>query len=133
MDKENKNEQPVVPIDNLTPNTTTTTTNEIITVVKNFSPATLIASGLATLFLLFCFVDDITVRWWIMIPIAIAGFVLSYKQKQNSQGTELLVCKVTFWAFIIMFLIRDAIMAHQIATLIDGFSEMRRGLEGMFE
>lgn len=130
MDQENKNEQPVLPTDNVTPNTTT---NEIITVVKNLSPATLIASGLATLFLLFCFVDDITVRWWIMIPIAIAGFALSYKQKQNSQGIELLVCKVTFWAFIIMFLIRDAIMAHQIATLIDGFSEMRRGLEGMFE
>jgi hypothetical protein len=71
-----------------------------------------------------------------MLPIAIAGLIISFSQKAKTKGTEKLVCTVVFVGLLAAVLLRDAIMAHKLAQLLDGISEMAnafKGMESMFE
>jgi hypothetical protein len=110
--------------------------NEMLDDAKKFSMTTYIGAGLALAFLIFCFIDTIVVRWWVMLPIAIAGLIISFSQKAKTKGTEKLVCTVVFVGLLAAVLLRDAIMAHKLAQLLDGISEMAnafKGMESMFE
>jgi hypothetical protein len=100
--------------------------------VKGFNPLTLVGAGLIIVFLVFCFISTLAVRWWLMVPIALASFVLLSKSKGAAAGLEKNVCVYGIWAIIALFILRDIYMAHSLAALLDTFSGATKGLENIF-
>ncbi|WP_139164002.1 hypothetical protein [Desulfoluna spongiiphila] len=92
--------------------------------IKTFNPLTFAGVGLILLFVILCFIGGLSIRWWLMVPVAVAGVALLMKQKTESTGLELQVCTYGIWAMVAVFLLRDIMMAHQVATVVDGFSDV---------
>lgn len=86
---------------------------------KGYSPLTFTCIGLVIMFLLFCLINIIAVRWWIMTPMAIAGIIIAYRQKSKASGTEKLVCTAAVWTLLSLFIVRDIVMASNLAGYLD--------------
>jgi len=94
---------------------------DLINKVRKFDPLTFVGVGLIFIFLIFCFIYNLTVRWWLMVPIAIASVVLLNKRKNESSGIEKQVCIYGKWVIIGIFIIRDIVISHKIAAILDFF------------
>lgn len=119
------------PRDSQASNNSSSNKSDIIKDMKGYSIPTFVCIGLAALFLVLCCVDTVAVRWWVMVPIAIAGIVTAYKQKSKVSGTERLVCVVALWALVCLFLLRDVVMSSKLADVLDGLSGMAKAFEDM--
>ncbi len=94
---------------------------ELINNAKKFHPLTFAGLGLILVFTIFCFLEGLTIRWWLMVPIAIGSGYLLYKRHQESTGLEKQVCFYGLWTMAVIFILRDIAIVHMIASFVDGF------------
>ena len=87
--------------------------------IKNFHHFTFLGVGLAFIFLVLCFIVTLSVRWYLMIPIAIGSFYLLFSRKDNSAGLEKKVCTYGLWVITGLFIIRDIDMSNKVGGIID--------------
>ena len=97
---------------------------ELVEVVKKFNLLTQIGLGLTILFLIFCAIKTFAIRWWLMTPIAAAGVWLLNNQRNNTQDLENKVCVYSLIALIVLFVVRDCVMASYLSDIIDNISKM---------
>lgn len=79
-----------------------------------FSPMTKIASLLGLLFVVFLFFQATTIRWWVMLPLALVSFILFYIQRGQTTGLEKKVCCWGSWIVLVAFLLRDMCLSGQV-------------------
>ena len=100
--------------------------------LSGFHQNTLIALGLAALFIVLCFINTTVIRWWLMVPLALGAGYLMFNRFQQSDGDEKKVCLYGLWVISIAFVLRDIYLAHGIATFADGMNNMAHQLQNMF-
>lgn len=83
---------------------------------SSFSPMTWTAWGLALLFVVFMFIEATTIRWWIMLPLALVSFALFNMQRGQTEGTEKKACCWGYWLIIVAFLLRDMCLSGQLVS-----------------
>jgi len=101
--------------------------------IRKFHYLTFVGLGLIFVFIIFCFITDIVVRWWLMVPIFIGSVAVLLKRKNQSLGLEKKVCIYGIWVIIVIFIIRDILISHKIAILLDGFRNATGELQKIFE
>lgn len=106
---------------------------DLIGTIKKFHLLTFGGVGLILVFIIFCFITDLAIRWWLMVPIAIGSATLLFKRKKEASGLEKQVCIYGIWTIIGVFILRDIVMAHKVASLIDDFSDSAREFQNMFK
>jgi hypothetical protein len=82
----------------------------------SFSPVTWAASGFGFLFVVFMFFEATTIRWWIMLPLALLSFLLFHIQRGQTEGFEKKVCCWGYWIVILAFLLRDMCLSGQVMS-----------------
>ena len=80
------------------------------------SSMTLAACGLALLFLVFMFFEATTIRWWLMLPLAVASAVLFNIQRGQTTSCEKTVCVWGFWVIIALAVLRDMCLSGQLVA-----------------
>lgn len=98
--------------------------NSMVESIKKFHVLTFVGLGLLLLFIIFCFITSVAVRWWIMVPIAVAGVTVLYTRMKQASGLEKKVCVFAIWGMVAVFVLRDIVMSYRIASLIDGMQDM---------
>jgi len=98
---------------------------DLINDIKNFHLHTLLGAGLSIIFLVFCFIITLAVRWYLMIPIAIGSAYLLFSRKDNSTGLEKKVCTYGLWVIIGLFIVRDIYMSNKLALIVNAASEFQ--------
>lgn len=83
----------------------------------SFSLMTHAAVVLGALFLLFMFFETTTIRWWIMLPLAILSFWLFTIQRGQTQGFEQTVCRWGAWIIVLAAILRDMCLSGQLVSL----------------
>ncbi len=83
---------------------------------SEFAPLTLTAMGLGLLFVVFLFFEATTIRWWIMLPLAIVSFLLFTIQRGQTEGLEKKACDWGYWIIIVAFLLRDMCLSGQLVA-----------------
>ena len=81
-----------------------------------FSPNTWGALGLGLLYVIFMFFEATTIRWWIMLPLAIVSFILFNIQRGQTSGLEKKISCWGYWAIIIVFIIHDMCLSGQLVA-----------------
>ena len=71
---------------------TVTESEKLFEKIKKMAPSTLIGLSLIIIFFLFCFIMDIVIRWWVMIPIAGISIYLLYNNLNKTTGLEKKFC-----------------------------------------
>lgn len=84
--------------------------------VGSFSAMTLTAWGLTLLFVIFMFIETLTIRWWVMLPIALVAFLLFHIQRGQTEGAEKKACCWGYWVVIVAFLLRDMCLSGQLVA-----------------
>ncbi|MHC1713644.1 MAG: hypothetical protein AB9872_15970 [Solidesulfovibrio sp.] len=82
----------------------------------SFSRMTLAACGLGILFVVFMFFEATTIRWWIMLPLALVTFTLFNIQRGQTEGAEKTTCAWGYWIIIVAFLLRDMCLSGQLVA-----------------
>ena len=82
----------------------------------SYSPMTWIACALGALFVIFMFFEATTIRWWIMLPIAIVSLYLFHVQRGQTSGCEKSTCCWGFWLVIAALLLRDMCLSGQLVA-----------------
>ena len=82
----------------------------------SYSPMTWIACALGALFVIFMFFEATTIRWWIMLPIAIISLYLFHVQRGQTSGCEKSTCCWGFWLVIAALLLRDMCLSGQLVA-----------------
>jgi len=86
--------------------------DKLIEDVKKFNLMSLIGLGLVLAFLLFMFINSLSYKWWIMLPLAgAAGFIL-YRQLSDTQGFEKKACFYALIVIGVLILFRDIQMSN---------------------
>ncbi|MHC1791530.1 hypothetical protein [Solidesulfovibrio sp.] len=82
----------------------------------SYSPMTWIACALGALFVLLMFFEAVTIRWWIMLPIAIVSLYLFHVQRGQTSGCEKSTCCWGFWLVIAALFLRDMCLSGQLVA-----------------
>ncbi|HWQ10642.1 MAG TPA: hypothetical protein VN436_16085 [Holophaga sp.] len=82
----------------------------------SFSPVTWAACGLGFLFVLFMFFEATTIRWWLMLPLALISFALFNIQRGQAEGVEKKICCWGYWLIVVAFLLRDMCLSGQLTA-----------------
>ena len=82
----------------------------------SYSPMTWIACALGALFVLFMFFEATTIRWWIMLPIALVSLYLFHVQRGQTSGCEKSTCCWGFWLVIAALVLRDMCLSGQLVA-----------------
>jgi hypothetical protein len=77
---------------------------------------TWIACALGALFVLFMFFEATTIRWWIMLPIALVSLYLFHVQRGQTSGCEKSTCCWGFWLVIAALVLRDMCLSGQLVA-----------------
>lgn len=107
--------------------------DKLFDTIKKMSPTTLVGVGLVILFFIFCFIVDLVIRWWIMVPIAAISIYLLYNNQKKTAGLEKKFCIYGIYIIIGLFILRDIVMSYKMASLIDSLRETAQGLQNMFK
>ncbi|HCR12223.1 MAG TPA: hypothetical protein PKD41_10085 [Solidesulfovibrio sp.] len=83
---------------------------------SSFSPLTLAAMALGLLFVVFMFIEATTIRWWVMLPLALVSFAFFNIQRGQTEGIEKKVCCWGYWLIIVAFLLRDMCLSGQLVA-----------------
>ncbi len=83
---------------------------------SSFSPLTWAALALGLLFVLFMFIEATTIRWWVMLPLALVSFAFFKIQLGQTEGVEKKVCCWGYWGIIVLFLLRDMCLSGQVVA-----------------
>ena len=81
-----------------------------------FSPVTLIAMGLGLLYVIFMFFEATTIRWWIMVPLAVISFVLFNIQRGQTTDLEKKVVCWGYWIILLAFIVHDMCLSGQLVA-----------------
>ncbi|EFL52732.1 conserved hypothetical protein [Solidesulfovibrio fructosivorans JJ]] len=81
-----------------------------------FSSMTWAASALGLLYVIFMFFEATTIRWWIMLPLALISFILFNIQRGQTSGTEKTLCAWGYWIILIAFIIHDMCLSGQLVA-----------------
>ena len=92
---------------------------------KSFAFLTQVGVICAILFILFQFIGTLNVRWWLMLPLAVAGLGLLLRPLTRATGMERLVAMVAFYALLAFFLWRDAQFSHALAASHDAIARWK--------
>ena len=84
-----------------------------------FQTATMAAVVFGGLFVIFLFFTPVMVKWWIMLPLAVAAFFLFRMQREATEGLERQICDWGYWAVIAGFLLRDMCLSSRLAGLYE--------------
>ncbi|EHJ48737.1 hypothetical protein DFW101_2733 [Solidesulfovibrio carbinoliphilus subsp. oakridgensis] len=84
--------------------------------VGSFSAMTLTAWGLALLYVVFMFIEATTIRWWVMLPLALASFYLFHVQRGQTEGAEKKACCWGYWLIIVAFIVHDMCLSGQLVA-----------------
>jgi len=106
---------------------------DFIGTIKGFHYLTFLGIALIFVFIIFCFITDIAVRWWVMVPIFIGSVAALFKRKNQSSGLEKQVCNYGIWVIIVVFIIRDIVMAHKIAYMMDSIRNAVGEFQNIFK
>ncbi len=88
--------------------------------LRSFSPATCLGLAALLLFLVFCNIDTVAVRWWLMLPLAAAGCGLfQWRRTRAAPGLETRICAIGFYLLFALFLLRDIGLSNKLADLLD--------------
>jgi len=98
--------------------------NGMVESIKKFHMLTFVGLGLLLLFIIFCFITTVAVRWWLMIPIAVAGVIVLYTRMKQASGLEKKVCLFAVWGMVTVFVLRDIVMSYRVASLLDGMQDL---------
>jgi len=96
----------------------------------SFAPLTLTACGLGLLFVIFLFFEATTIRWWLMLPLALVSFYLFHIQRGQTSGVEKKVCCWGYWIVIVAFLLRDMCLSGQLLAAYQRLSTAGIPLHG---
>jgi hypothetical protein len=107
-------------------------TEKLFDTIKKMSPSTLVGIGLIMLFFIFCFIVDLVIRWWIMVPVAAVSVYLLYNNQKKTVGLERKFCIYGIWIIIALFIFRDIVISHKMASLIDGLRSTAKDFQNMF-
>lgn len=80
----------------------------------SFSLMTRIACVLGLLFVVFMFFEAMTIRWWVMLPIAVVSLYLFHVQRGQTSGCEKSACCWGFWLVIAALILRDMCLSGQL-------------------
>ncbi len=108
-------------------------TERLFVTIKKMSPSTLVGVGLIILFFIFCFIADLAIRWWIMVPIAAISVYLLYNNQKKTVGLERKFCIYGIWIIISLFILRDIVMSYKMASLIDSFRATAKDFQNIFK
>jgi hypothetical protein len=108
-------------------------TERLFVTIKKMSPSTLVGVGLIILFFIFCFIVDLAIRWWIMVPIAAISVYLLYNNQKKTVGLERKFCIYGIWIIISLFILRDIVMSYKMASLIDSFRATAKDFQNIFK
>ena len=97
----------------------------IVSELSNFHLHTQIGIGLCALFLIFCFIITLSVKWFLMVPIALGSGYLFYTRKGQSTGLEEDVCTYGYWTIGGLFIMRDIYWSSKIMELVDSMSQFK--------
>ncbi len=81
--------------------------------------ATLWALTLGGLFILFLFFTSMTVKWWLMLPLAAASFFLFRMRRKEAAGLEKTLCDWGYWIVLVGFFLRDICLSSRLAGMYD--------------
>ncbi len=95
-----------------------------------FATTTWAACILGGLFVLFLFFEATTIRWWLMLPLAIASFVLFHIQRGQTSGLEKKVCDWGYWIVLVTFILRDMCISGQLVAAYQRMTEAGIPLHG---
>ena len=82
----------------------------------SFSPMTQLAGLFGILFVLFMFFEATTIRWWLMLPLALVSYVLFHIQSGQSEGLEKKVCGWGGWIVLAALILRDMCLSGQLVA-----------------
>ncbi len=93
--------------------------NDTIEMVRSFQMYTLVAIGLALVFMVLVIVPDFRYIWELNIPVAGASGFLFWSQANKTEGIEQKVCRWGLLAVVIIFLYRDINISQKLGNLAD--------------
>jgi hypothetical protein len=99
---------------------------------RSISAQTWAGVGLAVLFLVFMFFEQLNYRWWVMLPLGGAGLYVLGKQWYGSGDRKGMDARVCFFAFVVLALMvvyRDALLAEMMLDRM----ETVKGIKEVFE
>ncbi|MYL83977.1 hypothetical protein GTA51_12640 [Desulfovibrio aerotolerans] len=82
----------------------------------SYAPMTKIAWVLALLFVVFMFFEALTIRWWVMLPLAVVSLYLFHVQRGQTSGCEKKANCWGFWLVIAALLLRDMCLSGQLVA-----------------
>lgn len=98
-----------------------------LNVVKFLQPLTYLGIGFIVLFMLFCFSASLSANWQLIIPLALTGSMILYKQKNSAKGGEAVLCKVAYWSLIMMYVVKCGEMYYKTVVL-ESMADVLAGL-----
>lgn len=99
---------------------------------RSIGPLTWLGLGLAFLFLVFMPFDALNLRWWIMLPLAIAAVVILWFQWASARGEkrfEAKVCLGGLIAILALILLRDIMLSRSLLEIYDTTSALDSTLD----
>lgn len=90
---------------------------------QKWNASTIVAAALTLLFVLFMFSTTLMVRWWLMVPMALAAFFLFKIQRGQTEGTEKQVCDWGYFVIIVAFLLRDICLSSRLTGILSHVAE----------
>ena len=95
------------------------------TVLKSVAPATWLGAACTVAFLVFCQFDNTVIRWWLMLPLAIAGGALLLWRRRRALGSEARACTLLLGLLLALVVLRDIGLSRKLAELYDKMNQYK--------
>ncbi len=100
-------------------------TQAVVGKFKSFGLLTQAGAICAAVFIILQFIPTLNVRWWLMLPLAVAGAGLLIRPLTGAAGTERLVAIIAFYALLAFFLWRDAQLSSDLSNVRAAFEQWK--------
>jgi len=80
---------------------------------------TIWALVLGGLFIIFLFITSMTVKWWLMLPLAAVSCYLFRMRGKEASGLEKKLCDWGSWIVIVGFFLRDICLSSRLASMYE--------------
>ena len=93
--------------------------------LKTVSPATWLGALATLAFLVLCQFDNTVIRWWLMLPLAIAGGALLLWRRRRALGSEARACTLLLGLLLALVVLRDIGLSRKLAELYDKMNQYK--------
>lgn len=114
-----------VPSSPAAPRPVAAATQAVVGKFKSFGLLTQAGVICALVFIVFQFIPTLNVRWWLMLPLAVAGLGLLIRPLTGAAGMERLAATVAFYALLALFLWRDAQLSSDLSNVRAAFEQWK--------